>query len=454
MGDRALRIRRQTSERNRRADDWPLSTSDLAHDGERTDNQAGSRVREVAVRSREDVSTAPASASNAGHTLASIPILPRVESAAGPAGGPLSPETAAQIEAARENGTALDAGTRDVMEGAFGTSFTGVHIHADGEADALNGAVGARAFTTGSDIFFRQGTFQPSSSAGRELLAHELTHVVQQQGIPSGASLTVGPAEDAYEQEADRAGAAVERMIDSGAAPSQRIGTSRRLQRQVQSEGEDPAVAALDLAPTAEETIPAGSVFNMTLPGSDQSEGWDVDPDGLLADSALNPDFKSAAQVALKSATQDGLRPRVHEAYRSAERSDELYQKYKAGTGGRAAPGWTSLHNYGLAMDVYLYDAKGKWINTEAKGWYKEYKKLSRHMKAHKLEWGEPINDADHFEFHPAWSGLAGGELLKTTRDWALKTAKDANTPDWLQYFWWKAGAGGTAPAAAARPDK
>jgi len=46
----------------------------------------------------------------------------------------------------------------------------------------LNKQVGARAFTTGSDIFFRQGEYNPDSSAGQKLLAHELTHVVQQGG--------------------------------------------------------------------------------------------------------------------------------------------------------------------------------------------------------------------------------------------------------------------------------
>jgi hypothetical protein len=57
-----------------------------------------------------------------------------------------------------------------------------VNIHADSEADSLNKQVGARAFTTGSDIFFRQGEYNPASSNGQELLAHELTHVVQQGG--------------------------------------------------------------------------------------------------------------------------------------------------------------------------------------------------------------------------------------------------------------------------------
>jgi hypothetical protein len=68
------------------------------------------------------------------------------------------------------------------MEGAFGADFSGVRVHTDSKSDSLNRSVQAKAFTTGSDIFFRSGTYQPASSGGQELLAHELTHVVQQGG--------------------------------------------------------------------------------------------------------------------------------------------------------------------------------------------------------------------------------------------------------------------------------
>src|SRR5262249_12047937 len=60
------------------------------------------------------------------------------------------------------------------------------------------------AFTTGRDIFFGHGEYDPGSLAGRELLAHELTHVVQQRGTTLQGKLTIGKADDPYEQEADR----------------------------------------------------------------------------------------------------------------------------------------------------------------------------------------------------------------------------------------------------------
>ena len=68
------------------------------------------------------------------------------------------------------------------MEQAFNADFSGVKVHTGAESDTLNRSLSARAFTSGHDVFFRQGEYNPDSTAGQELLAHELTHVVQQRG--------------------------------------------------------------------------------------------------------------------------------------------------------------------------------------------------------------------------------------------------------------------------------
>jgi hypothetical protein len=68
------------------------------------------------------------------------------------------------------------------MERAFEADFSGVKVHTDTEADIMNRQLNARAFTTGQDIFFREGEYSPSSGSGQKLIAHELTHVVQQTG--------------------------------------------------------------------------------------------------------------------------------------------------------------------------------------------------------------------------------------------------------------------------------
>jgi uncharacterized protein DUF4157 len=84
------------------------------------------------------------------------------------------------IQAERGGGQALPDQAKNFFENGFGQDFSDVRVHADKDADALNQSLSARAFTVGSDIFFRSGEYDPSGQNGKELIAHELTHVVQQ----------------------------------------------------------------------------------------------------------------------------------------------------------------------------------------------------------------------------------------------------------------------------------
>ncbi len=87
-------------------------------------------------------------------------------------------------------GRPLDPDTRRFMEPRFGHDFSKVRIHDNPEASSSASAVSARAYTVGSNIAFRSGEFAPGSGEGRRLLAHELTHVVQQgQAAPHAASV-------------------------------------------------------------------------------------------------------------------------------------------------------------------------------------------------------------------------------------------------------------------------
>lgn len=94
----------------------------------------------------------------------------------------VAPDVERSIHQEQGGGQALDAGVRRQMESAMGANFGGVRVHTGEKSNSLNQALSARAFTTGQDIFFRQDAYQPGSSVGRELIAHELTHVVQQNG--------------------------------------------------------------------------------------------------------------------------------------------------------------------------------------------------------------------------------------------------------------------------------
>jgi len=89
------------------------------------------------------------------------------------------------IQQKRGQGQSLSEDIREPMEQAFGNDFRGVKVHTDSQSDQLNRSIQARAFTTGQDVFFKQGEYNPGSKDGQELLAHELTHVVQQTSLSS-----------------------------------------------------------------------------------------------------------------------------------------------------------------------------------------------------------------------------------------------------------------------------
>ena len=103
-------------------------------------------------------------------------------------GGPTSVTSGVEnaIDRARGGGQPLPDGVLARMEKSFGADFSAVRVHADSESDSLNHSLHARAFTTGHDVFFRRGEYNPDSRRGQELIAHELTHVVQQNGGKNG----------------------------------------------------------------------------------------------------------------------------------------------------------------------------------------------------------------------------------------------------------------------------
>ncbi len=94
-----------------------------------------------------------------------------------------NPETAPPIvhEVLRSPGQPLDAGTRAFMEPRFGHDFSQVRVHTDAKAAESARAVNAMAYTVGRDVVFASRQYAPATTHGRRLLAHELTHTIQQQ---------------------------------------------------------------------------------------------------------------------------------------------------------------------------------------------------------------------------------------------------------------------------------
>jgi hypothetical protein len=118
--------------------------------------------------------------------------------------------TAAVHRVLASPGESLDTETRGYFEPRFGHDFGRVRVHADSEAGASARSVNAWAYTVGSDLVFGHGRFAPSSAGGRRLIAHELAHVVQQdgaEGMDGGGAMGVSHA--VQEREADQAASRV-----------------------------------------------------------------------------------------------------------------------------------------------------------------------------------------------------------------------------------------------------
>ncbi len=144
------------------------------------------------------------------HSFVNIPLFPVMQRKA----VLLSPlheedQLGTRIQAAKSGGHPLDERTQRVLEHGLRTSLPRVRLHTDAEADHLSRSVNAVAFTAGSDIFFRSGVYNPGSSQGLHLLAHEATHVVQQAtgpvaGTPIASQLSISDPSDRFEQAAER----------------------------------------------------------------------------------------------------------------------------------------------------------------------------------------------------------------------------------------------------------
>ena len=118
-------------------------------------------------------------------------------------------------------GAPLDTDTRSFMESRLGADFSDVRVHTDASATESARSFGAQAYTVGSDVVVQADRWAPDTDAGRHLLAHELTHVVQQKagpvdGTPTGDGVALSDPGDRFEQEAERsADAAVGRDVTS-----------------------------------------------------------------------------------------------------------------------------------------------------------------------------------------------------------------------------------------------
>jgi Domain of unknown function (DUF4157) len=116
----------------------------------------------------------------------------------------------------RSPGQRLDATTRAFMEPRFGQDFSGVRVHTDAQAAESARSVNALAYTVGRDVVFGAGQYAPQTNVGQRLMAHELTHVMQQSNHSSlQTKLTIGSVKDSFEQQADNVAKIVDQNLSS-----------------------------------------------------------------------------------------------------------------------------------------------------------------------------------------------------------------------------------------------
>jgi hypothetical protein len=153
---------------------------------------------------------APAQGERSGPDPAGILALQRLAGNGAVASMLSQPERSPVLDVVGSGGgQALDAPVRAMMEEHLGADLSSVRVHTDGTADASARSVGAEAYTVGTDVVFAAGRYSPDTESGQRVLAHELTHVVQQRsgpvdGTPVDGGIAVSDPGDRFEQEAER----------------------------------------------------------------------------------------------------------------------------------------------------------------------------------------------------------------------------------------------------------
>lgn len=206
-------------------------------------------------------------------------------------------------EVLRSPGRPLDQQARAIAEPRFGHDFSGVRVHTDAKAADSARALGARAYTVGRDIVFGAGQHRPNTREGRALLAHELTHVVQQDfaaGPPQRPAVTDpanSPNDQALEREAETSAARMTNGPASDPMTVQGRAASAEVQRQV-----DPAATT-----SASSTDPCPVDCDVTVAGPGAPSGTPVqfgqDSDNLSSTSVRDIDSFAAGLGAGKAST-------------------------------------------------------------------------------------------------------------------------------------------------------
>jgi len=258
-------------------------------------------------------------------------------------------------EALRSPGHPLDSETRTFFEPRFGQDLSRVRVHTDGRAAESAQAVNALAYTVGRDIVFAGGRYAPTSRTGQALLAHELTHVAQQDqgGVnPRRPWLAMGPHDAPAEREADAAASTMLSGRPVGPGPFSSIATT--LQRK-------------DTEPIEVELVPSEPVPGIDLPTVSEETwrliGGDADNAGKTLSEPerqkISAITKEAAPTGSPLAFTEGPRFLLHDTaglLGAAKLAEE--QKLGRGPLGAGVTAWVPRTGGAVVARPRLFEAR------------------------------------------------------------------------------------------------
>ncbi len=312
-----------------------------------------------------------------------------------------------------------------MMESRFGHDFTDIRIHTDDAAAASAETLDANAFTAGRDIYFGRGKYQPESREGQHLLAHELTHTIQQSAgrVPTQHSLdsrelTVGAPEDSLELEADRTADAVVGGLTPDVGPA---AASASMQRQaVQKEPRDPF---------------AGKSYDLKTNKGVLEMAWDWQTQFIQdwAGAAEGSKQKMQAGRAMAIYTEHFLK-KFEKSAQEGAKPEVLVQDVLAGVNRSLAAGETEAESKKL-IDVKSYRT---WFpEHHSAEYFEEARKLRREQQAdfaitehYKLQYLADEKEYVKWAEYQYWEGFLADLLEEEGRrilagKWDVLTFKD-----------------------------
>jgi hypothetical protein len=216
-------------------------------------------------------------------------------------------ETASTINSTRGGGQSLDENVASQAGEAMGHDFSDVNVHTDSQSNELNKSLGAKAFTTGKDIFFRDGAYNPGSDDGQRLISHELTHVVQQSGntSPGQGKMKVNDPNDQYEGEADKVAESVMSQTEDEAAQREDDDSLRRQPLEEEEEELMPKRETEQVARQEEEEEPVALQEEEEEPVALQEEEEELPVQAMEEDISM----QNEEEIGMQEEEEEALQP-------------------------------------------------------------------------------------------------------------------------------------------------